>query len=462
MSVRNRINVLLEKVLNHVSRILISLGFSIVNRNPSVMSMDDISLISNLDMFKTPQSRATAKQIEQKQRRAHDLWQEGLVHESIELSKEAQREIYRNYDLLNLPDYYPKIMSTFWTNMIGHFSFLGIHLEGQKRGHLPSGERQIFDAKESANQQLLDSFSKDYKITKLESTREWSELSGFLPDLERLHLVKTKEDFEHIYKLWEVIWQEKQSSNQNEPILTLDSEYLSTSERNLCELGVDLGEPFVGIHIRESETANHLRSQPVVSYIEPIKYLIQKGFKVIRLGNPSMTKIPDLSGLIDLSRHVNDKNLHAYVMAKAKFFISTTSGPGSIPMLFNVPTLHTNVTSLNKNVLLQNRGSIYLPKKIMNSNNQAMSYSQILQSPIGYSEKNVSKKSKFKVLPNSSREIIEGVKEMIKFVNTQDESISNSTDLAIIKQLREKFNPLGNGNIAASYLEINREWFLND
>ena len=274
--------------------------------------------------------------------------------------------------------------------------------------------------------------------------------------------MKTTEDFEHIYKLWEVIWQEKQSSNQNEPILTLDSEYLSTSERNLCELGVDLGDPFVGIHIRESETANHLRSQPVVSYIEPIKYLIQKGFKVIRLGNPSMTKIPDLSGLIDLSRHVHDKNLHAYVMAKAKFFISTTSGPGSIPMLFNVPTLHTNVTSLNKNVLLQNRGSIYLPKKIMNSNNQAMSYSQILQSPIGYSEKNVSKKSKFKVLPNSSQEIIEGVKEMIKFVNTQDESISNSTDLAIIKQLREKFNPLGNGNIAASYLEINREWFLND
>jgi len=458
---RNRINALLEKFLKYISRILISLGFSIVNRNPSVMNMDDISLISKLDIFKTPKSRAMANQIARKQSRAHDLWQEGLVHESIELSKEAQRDIYSEYGLLNSPNYYPKIMSTFWTNMIGHFAFLGIHLEAQKRGHLPSGERLILDAKESANPELLDSFSKDFKIIKLESTREWSELSGFSPDLERLHLVKTTEDFEHIYALWEKIWREKQSENQNAPILTLDIEYLSDCARQLRELGVDPDDAFVGIHIRESQTANHLRSQPVESYIEPIKYLTQQGFKVIRLGNPSMTKIPDLPGLIDLSRNVKDKKLHAYVIANSKFFISTTSGPGSIPMLFNVPTLHTNMTSINKNVLLQNKGSIYLPKKIVNSNNQAMSYSQILQSPIGYSEKNHFNNSKFRVLPNSSHEIIEGVKEMIQIVNTQDESITNSTDYAIIDQLRKTFSPLGHGNFASSYLESNREWFLN-
>lgn len=461
MSIRNRINALLEKFLNYFSKILISLGFSILKRKPSVLNMDDISLISNFDIFKRPHNKSLANQIARKQKRAHNLWQEGSVHESIELSKEVQREIYRKYDLLDSPDYYPKIMSTFWTSMIGHFAFLGIHLEAQKRGYLPSGERLILDTKESANPELLDSFSKDYKIVKLESTREWSELSGFSPDLERLHLVKTTADFEHIYTLWELIWREKLSKNHNEPILTLDSEYLSICARNLRELGVDSTDAFVGIHIRESLTANHLRSQPVESYMESIKYLTQQGYKVIRLGNPSMTKIPDLAGLIDLSRNTNDKKLHAYVIAKSEFFISTTSGPGSTPMLFNVPTLHTNVTSLNKNVLLQNRGSIYLPKKIVNSNNQAMSYSQILQSPIGYSEKNVLKNSKFKVLPNSSQEIIEGVKEMIQIVNTHDESITNSTDYAIIDQLRKTFSPLGHGNFASSYLESNREWFLN-
>ena len=326
---------------------------------------------------------------------------------------------------------------------------------------MPRGERLIFDTKEAANQQLLNCFSNDYKITKLESKREWSELSGLWPDLERLHLVKTTGDFEHIYNLWEMIWREKHNENLSEPILRLDDEYLSHSEKHLARLGVDPHDAFVGIHIRESETANHLRSQPISSYTEPIKYLIQKGFKVIRLGNPSMTKIPDLAGLIDLSRHVNDKNLHAYVMAKAKFFISTTSGPGSIPMLFNVPTLHTNVTSLNKNVLLTNKGSIYLPKRIIGADNHALSYSQILQSPVGYSEKNVAKKSEYKILPNSSEELIEGVKEMIQFVNTHQDSIYNSKDLEAIAQLRSSFKPLGNGKIAASYLDINRKWFLD-
>lgn len=461
MSVRNHINALLEKILNLISRFLIALGFSIVNRNLSVMSMNDISLISKFDMFKTPKNRMTGKLVEQKLRKAHELWQEGLIHESIELSKEAQRVIYGNYDLVNSPEYYPKIMSTFWTNMIGHFAFLGIHLEGQKRGHLPSGERQIFDVKESANQQLLDAFSKDYKVIKLKSTRDWSEFSGFWPDLERLDLVKTKDDFEHIYTLWEKIWREKQRDNQNEPILTLESEYLFNSEKSLSRLGVEPGDAFVGIHIRESETANHLRSQPVGSYLEPIKYLIQQGYKVIRLGNPSMKRFPDLSGLIDLSLNSSYKELHAYVIARSKFFISTTSGPGSIPMLFNVPTLHTNATSINKNVLLQNEGSIYLPKKIINSNNQAMSYSQILQSPIGYSEKNVIKNSRFNILPNSSDEIIEGVQEMIQYVNSPDKSLINSADFTIIDQLRKLFNPLGNGRFATSYLERNREWFLN-
>ena len=134
MSIRNRINVTLEKFLNYISRFLISLGFSIVNRNPSILNMDDISLISNFDIFKRPHNKSLVNQIARKQKRAHDLWQEGSVHESIELSKEVQREIYRKYGLSDSPGYYPKIMSTFWTNMVGHFAFLGLHLEGQKGG----------------------------------------------------------------------------------------------------------------------------------------------------------------------------------------------------------------------------------------------------------------------------------------------------------------------------------------
>jgi hypothetical protein len=90
-----------------------------------------------------------------------------------------------------------------------------------------------------------------------------------------------------------------------------------------------------------------------------------------------------------------------------------------------------------------------------------MSYSQILQSPIGYSERNIYKKSAFNVLPNSSEEIFEGVKEMLQFLTTKKESIPNHSDSLIVDQLRDTFKPLGNGKIAASYLDKNRKWFLN-
>ncbi len=461
MSVRNQINALVARFLTRISRTLIILGFTLENRHLSVISSDDILQISKIISVKQSGSRRRAREIARKQSLAHELWQDGFVHDSIEIAKEVQREIYRNFDLLDSPKYFPKFMSTYWTNMIGHFAFLGIHVEGQKRGHLPFGKRHIFDTNENSNRELLDCFQNDFTITRIESTRDWSELSGFWPDLERLHLIKTTDDFEHIYKLWEIIWREKRLENPNEPILTLADEYISNSENALYELGINPEESIVGIHIRESATPNHLRSQPIETYMNSISYLIQKGFKVVRLGNPSMTKIPSITGLIDLSRDHEDKKLHAYILANSKFFISTTSGPGSIPMLFNVPTLHTNVTSLSKNVLLQNKGSIYLPKTILNSKNQVMSYSQILQSPIGYSERNIYKKSAFNVLPNSSEEIFEGVKEMLQFLTTKKESIPNHSDSLIVDQLRDTFKPLGNGKIAASYLDKNRKWFLN-
>jgi putative glycosyltransferase (TIGR04372 family) len=427
----------------------------------SVVSMGDMTSISKIEIFKTSKNKSFVKQVSQKKQKAHDLWQSGFVNESIDLDKEVQRDIYDYYGGLNVPDYYPKVMSTFWTNMIGHFAFLGLHLEGQRQGILPKGERHIFDGKETANQQLLSCFSKDYKVTKLESTREWSELSTFWPDVEKLNLVKTSKGFEHIYVLWEMIWREKHKENLATPILKLDDQYVQSSESHLSKLGVNPDDAFVGIHIRESNTANHLRSQPVSSYVEPIKYLTQMGFKVIRLGNPSMTKMPDLPGLLDLSQGENQKKLHAYVLAKAKFFIATNSGPGSIPMLFNVPTLHTNVTSVNKNVFLQNKGSIYIPKKIVDHNNQALSYGKILQSPIGYSEKNPTKNSEYKFLPNSPKEIIGGIVEMVQFLHSNNESMSNSKDLEIISQLRKAYKPLGNGNFSATYLDNNRQWFLN-
>lgn len=461
VSVRNRVNRVILTFLNYISMVLISGGFSIMKRRVLVVDMQDITSISKIEIFKTSKNKYFLKQVSQKKQKAHDLWQSGFVNESITVDKEVQRDIYDHYGYLNVPDYHPKIMSTFWTNMIGHFAFLGLHLEGQRRGILPKGERHIFDGKETANQQLLSCFSEDYKITKLESTREWSELSTFWPDVEKLNIIKTREDFEHIYVLWEMIWREKRKENQTTPILKLDDQYIQSSESQLTKLGVNPGDAFVGIHIRESHTANHLRSQPISSYVEPIKYLTQLGFKVIRLGNPSMTKMPELPGLLDLSQGENHKILHAYVIAKAKFFIATNSGPGSIPMLFNVPTLHTNVTSINKNVCLQNKGSIYIPKKIVDRNNHALSYGEILQSPIGYSEKNPTNNSEYKFLPNSPKEIIGGIEEMVQFLHSNKESMSNFRDDEIISQLRGAYKPLGNGDFSASFLDSNRQWFLN-
>lgn len=76
-------------------------------------------------------------------------------------------------------------------------------------------------------------------------------------------------------------------------------------------------------------------------------WIIEKlGGQVVRIGHPEMRPFPARPGFVDLSRLENDFLLQAAAMARARFMITTMSGPASVPGMFGVPFAATNAVGI--------------------------------------------------------------------------------------------------------------------
>ncbi len=136
----------------------------------------------------------------------------------------------------------------------------------------------------------------------------------------------------------------------------------SVLESKLKELGVSPSDWFVCIHAREhgwlrdmgayalkapseySHNQEDHRNVDIRDYFPAIEYITAQGGKVIRMGDPSMTRVNGIDGVIDYA-FSEDKNLpmDLYLVSRCRFVLGCTSGfSGSFPHAFNVPLLITN------------------------------------------------------------------------------------------------------------------------
>jgi putative glycosyltransferase (TIGR04372 family) len=438
-----------------LSSFTLSIGLSILRKKFARIKGTELVHIKN--MFEVSLSKEFSIFIERAEI-ADKLWQNGLCRESINLSNEILSTLYTNYGLGN--DYFPPIMGSYWTKMIGHLAFLGIHKEAQELNLVRSGNRQIFVSKKDPNMELIDAFATHFSILKSNLPNNWTDFSALWHLSERMNMVKTVDGFTNIYDLWEKVWSKKLYGNFPKSILKLDEIYLTYAEKELEKLGFDKGRKLVGLHIREEGSSDHLRNAIPKSYIPAVKYLVESGYSVVRIGSTSMSKMTSFPNFLDLTTLPNAKqNLHAYIFSKSSFFIGTNSGPASIPMLFNVPTLHTNSTSLAKNVLTQVPGSIYLPKNYFKIDGDRMSLQQLFSSFLGYSEqnKNLLKNHGIRIVDNSEEEILYAVQEIEEKIKTQ--GVTETVNQRV-KELQREHETIGYGNFSESYLKMNESWFL--
>lgn len=127
------------------------------------------------------------------------------------------------------------------------------------------------------------------------------------------------------------------------------------------QLGVFDTDKIVTLHVRQRgyleaialkgrdlggmvEDYSTFRNSTIEIYLPAIRYLVERGYVVVRTGDPTMTRLPPLGPrVIDLP-FVEDRDplLDAYFAARCDFMVGSSSGASSVAEMFRRPLVHIN------------------------------------------------------------------------------------------------------------------------
>ena len=215
-------------------------------------------------------------------------------------------------------------------------------------------------------------------------------------------------------------------NNLNFRLTKKNFKYCDESLKKL--LGFDYKEKFIILHVRESNfhkdqnnPYGYMRNAKIKSYIPSIKYFIDKGYKVVRLGDEGMERIEDLDYLgnnfIDYA-HLDikkKKKVHElFFIQNCEFFFGTHSGVAETSRLFSKRLVVSNIFP-SWNWAMNNRTDSGIIKKTKFLFNILSPFEQIdLHLDIilnqGYEG---FKNKKFEFIDNSENEILELAKSSL-------------------------------------------------
>ena len=134
--------------------------------------------------------------------------------------------------------------------------------------------------------------------------------------------------------------------------LRLPATQLTRATRAAAALGVPNDAPIVTVHVREAgfRQASQLRQRDwddirnarIESFHLAFEALIERGYTVVRLGDPTMTPV-SMPGVIDLATAPErDPWLDIWFTARSRFLVGCDSGPSWLAVMLDVPVLTVN------------------------------------------------------------------------------------------------------------------------
>ena len=216
-------------------------------------------------------------------------------------------------------------------------------------------------------------------------------------------------------------------------------------------------------HHREKNflKSSHLRGSELSTYVASIKYLLSRGYGIIRLTHSKSKKLIFKNKLykeINTDLDIN-KSVQYYIIAKCKGFICCDSGPAAIGALFSKPTYNTNIQGTIISAVTKK--SIFIIKKIK-LRKKLISYKRAIDLCY-FQGKHLSisyiKKHGYEVVDNNKNEILQGLKE---FESLNIKVVQTKKQYNFKKSLPDYFEfKHYNSNISDSFIRNNARLFFN-
>jgi len=193
----------------------------------------------------------------------------------------------------------------------------------------------------------------------------------------------------------------------------------------LLQMNISQNDKLVCIYTRDSSFLENIdnsrdwsyhnyRNTNIESYLKAIKFLINKGYKVIRIGSEyskSLNYVNDNFIEYNLSKHKSGF-MDLYMPYMASFIIGCKSGATDLSLLFNTPILVTDLTTFVEAPLGKN--DLFIQKKLIDLNENIVPFKELVENEKFYTRDGNKMLSLFGLsyIDNTEDEILEATIEM--------------------------------------------------
>lgn len=255
--------------------------------------------------------------------------------------------------------------------------------------------------------------------------------------------------------------------------LSLSEEDEVWTSNQLTQLGIPINSWFVCLHARErgfsiiDDDIQDYRNHDINNMIDSIREITSRGGWVIRIGDPSMSKLPPLFQMIDYAHHpIKSDRLDLALCAKAKFILGNSSGISLLGTIFGTPCAVTNLLPFS--TFWFRRQDLSIPKLLWSSiHKRYLRASEILNTPIAnyqYSEQYT--KGNIVPVENTPADILTLTKEMLSLIDESDPKYENILTRKKASDFKNqlKCNHYGYGslaNISEGFVELHKNIFCS-
>lgn len=321
------------------------------------------------------------------------------------------------------------------TYAIGHFIFLEAFLILKRKGLIK--KKLLFLCYNCCNSAILSLFikkfsSKNIKFTFQNEFQRDTDLYNYAgQSIYCLKLGRKTLNYLQILSLATI-------KNRGKPIFSkrdIPADYLKIIKHTIPNDIYKFNIPFVTLHLRAK--GDSVRDVDPSSYLNAIRFLENKGFKIILIGNYTKNQLETLQTVKNLYFN-NDTFCDLYYLSFCSYFIGTDSGPWVVPSFFGIPFLITNHMPISCPITKIN--SLILSKKIYKYDNKHIKLKDYKRL-FGMSEKKDLFEAKgYCIKDNSSEEIKSSVENLLKIRKKNRKIEWESLEK---KLLRQKSNGYG-------------------
>lgn len=399
-------------------------------------------------------SRLSPNQLE---RLSHVYFSSGAAEAGVRVVRQANA-IRRNAQDAEMPARIALLLGSHWTNAMGHLLNVERFHQLCKAGELPY-DRVVVVTKPFPipNRTFLSRLVEStpnlrvYQVNSHEIVIRSLEPFAIHPSL----ILGHRGVILDMNAIWDrAAWMANRKGPESSRLMS--DEIRQRGDDALKKWGIGEQDEIVCLHVRSgsSGSGRGLANADPLTYVPAIKTILKSGLRVIRMGDPSMPKLPVIPGLIDLAHSAEKSSwLDFYLWSRPKFAIGTCSGGSEAFSLFGIPTIFTNVTEVAK--LPFSGKSFVLPKLFKRSRSALpMPITEFVRSPFGIS--NALRHSGYEdveILENSPKDITNAVAEMEDLLTSGDRLITETPAQKLLMEVRQQLGRAERSVLSRSFIE---------